>query len=322
MGAGRPSSLARAAEAGEIRPVRRVALVVNPAAGGWRSLRLAERLQPELVACGITVARRVTARPGDATAFAAAALAEGMDAVVVCGGDGTVNEVVQALAGTPGRLAVAAGGRGNDLARTLAVPRDPAAWARMLAAGHTCRLDVGAAGARRFATVATLGLDAAVSARAARGLWILQGRAAYVVATVLALPRYRPPVVEIRGASRSYRGPILLAATGNIGTYGGGMRIAPGALADDGLFRVCIIRDMPRYAVLGLLPRVIAGRHVSHPAVELWDTPFLEVRADPPCVLYADGEPIGETPLRLEILPRALRVIAPPELKDGHPDDA
>ncbi|HEY7676249.1 MAG TPA: diacylglycerol kinase family protein [Candidatus Methylomirabilis sp.] len=300
-------------EAEEIQAVRRVGLVVNPRAGRGRGLRVAERLLPELAARGVTVARRVTARPGDATVFAAAALAEGMDAVVACGGDGTVNEVVQALAGTPGRLAVAAGGRGNDLARTLAVPRDPAAWARMVAAGHTRRLDVGAAGDRRFASVATLGFDAAVSARAARGLWVLQGKAAYVVATVLALRRFRPPVVEIRGAGRSYRGPILLVATANIGTYGGGMQIAPGALADDGLFRVCLIRDMPRYAVLGLLARVLSGGHVRHPAVELWDTPFLEVRAAPPCVLYADGEPIGETPIRLEILPRALRVIAPPE---------
>ncbi len=292
-------------------PVRSVGLIVNPAAGCGRGLRLAERLQPALTARGVTVVRRLTAGPGDATAFAAAALAEGVDAVVACGGDGTVNEVVQALAGTPGRLAVAAGGRGNDLARALGVPRDAAGWAQMVVAGHTRRLDVGAAGSRRFATVATLGFDAAVSARAARGVWMLQGKAAYVAATVLTLTKFHPPVVEIRGSGRSFHGPILLVATANTCMYGGGMQIAPGALPDDGLFRVCLIRDVPRYAVLGLLPQVISGRHTRHPAVQLWDTPFLEVRAEPACVLYADGEPIGQTPIRLDILPRALRVIAP-----------
>lgn len=293
-------------------PIRRVALVVNPAAGCGRALRLAERLQPALAARGVTVERRLTARPGDATALAASALEEGVDAVVACGGDGTVNEVVQALAGTPGRLAVAPGGRGNDLARALQIPRDTAGWVHMVAAGHTRRLDVGAAGSRRFATVATLGFDAAVSARAARGVWILQGKAAYVAATVLTLARFRPPVVKVWGAGCSFEGPILLVATANTSMYGGGMQIAPAALPDDGLFRVCLIREVPRHAVLRLLPQVIFGRHTLHPAVQMWDTPFLEVRADPPCVLYADGEPMGETPIRLEILPRALCVIAPP----------
>ena len=300
-------------------PVRRVALIVNPAAAHGGGLRLGERLQAELVALGVTVTRRLTAGPGDATAFAAAALAEGADVVAACGGDGTVHGVVQALAGTPGRLAVAPAGRGNDLARALGAPRDAAAWARMVAAGRTRRLDLGAAGPRRFATVATLGFDAAVSARAARGVWGLRGLPAYVAATVLALARFRPPVVQVRGAGRMYQGPILLVATANTGMYGGGMRIAPGALPDDGLFRVCLIRKVTRATVLRLIPAVIAGRHVAHPAVQMWDTPFLEVTADRPCEVYADGELIGRTPIRLEVQPGALRVIVPPETEDHAP---
>ena len=105
-------------------PVRRVGFVVNPAAGHGRSRRLADRLEAALRACGAAVARRSTAGPGDATALATAALAEGVDVVVACGGDGTVNEVVQALAGTSSRLAVSPGGRGNDLARALGIPKD------------------------------------------------------------------------------------------------------------------------------------------------------------------------------------------------------
>jgi len=118
--------------------------------------------------------------------------------------------------------------------------------------------------------------------------------------------------VEIRGARHAFSGRILLAATANTALYGGGMRIAPGAQPDDGLFRVCLIRQVDRLTVLRLLPLVIAGRHTQHPAVEFWDTPFLEVRADPPCEVYADGERLGRTPIRLEILPGALHVVVPP----------
>ena len=300
-------------EPGGGRLLRRVGLVVNPAAGNGRGRRLADRLEEELRAGGATVLRRDTSGPGQATTLARGLLGDGIDFLVACGGDGTVHDVVQVLAGTSCPLAVAPGGRGNDLARALGIPSDPARLARMVLAGGTRRLDVGMAGPRRFTSVATLGFDSAVSARAARGIWGLQGQAAYVAAVLLALAQFRAPTVEIRGAKNAYRGRILLAATANTPMYGGGMQIAPGAVPDDGLFRVCLIREVPRPTVLRLLPQVISGSHIHHPAVEMWDTPFLEVQADPPCVLYADGEPLGGTPIRLEIMPGALQVIVPAE---------
>lgn len=236
-----------------------------------------------------------------------------MDFLAACGGDGTIHEVVQVVAGTACPLAVAPGGRGNDLARALGVPADPAALARMVLAGATRRLDVGTTGGRRFLSVAALGFDAAVSARAAQGLWGLRGLAAYIAAVLLTLARFRGPVVEIQGIRNAFRGRILLVATANTPTYGGGIQIAPGAVPDDGLFRVCLIRAVSRRTVLRLLPLAIAGRHLEHPAVEVWDTPFLEVKADPPSVLYADGEPLGGTPARLEVLPGALHMLVPAE---------
>jgi len=293
-------------------PVHRVTLVVNPVAGRGRALRLGRQLETELLSCGIAVVRRVTTRPGEATVLAQEALAEGVDAVVACGGDGTVHEVVQALAGTSGRLAVAPGGRADDLARALQIPTNPARLARVIRTGYTRRIDVGSAGPRRFASIATLGFDSAVSARAERGVRLLRGRAAYLAAVLLTLRNFRPPEVEIQGACRTFCGRILLAATANTPMYGGGLQIAPGARPDDGLFRVCLIHAVDRLTVLRLLPHVVTGRHTRHPAVQIWDTPFLEVRSRLPCVLYADGEPLGTTPIRLEVLPLALRLIVPP----------
>lgn len=295
------------------RPVRRVGLVVNPAAGSGRGRRLGDRLEAELRRGGAAVFRRDSGGPGEATVLARGLFGEGMDVVAACGGDGTVHEVVQVLAGTSCPMAVAPWGRGNDLARALDIPADPSQLARMVLAGRARPLDVGTAGPRRFVSVATLGFDSAVSARAARGVWGLQGRAAYVAAVVLTLVRFRPPTVEIRGAGDAFRGRILLAATANTPVYGGGMQIAPGAAPDDGLFRVCVIREVTRLTVLRLLPLVIAGRHARHPAVEVWDTPYLDVQADRPLDLYAEGEWIGRTPIRLEVLPRALQVVVPPE---------
>jgi diacylglycerol kinase (ATP) len=129
---------------------------------------------------------------------------------------------------------------------------------------------------------------------------------------VLSLKNFRPPEVEIRAAGGTFSGRILLAATANTPMYGGGLRIAPGARPDDGLFRVCLIRDVGRLATLRFLHRVLSGSHTRHPAVQIWDTPFLEVRSEAPCMLYADGERLGTTPVRLEVLPLALRLIVPP----------
>jgi diacylglycerol kinase (ATP) len=288
-----------------------VALVVNPAAARGRALRLGRELKAALVACGATVAWRLSTSPGDATGLARDALAEGTDAVVACGGDGTAHEVVQALAGTPLPLAVAPGGRANDLARAFQIPSKPDRLAPMILAGHTRRIDVGTAGPRRFASIATLGFDSAVSARAERGVWPLRGRAAYLAAVVLSLRNFRPPEVEIRAADSTFSGRILLAATANTPMYGGGLQIAPGARPDDGLFRVCLIHEVGRLATLRFLHRVISGSHIRHPAVQIWDTPFLEVQSNSPCVLYADGERLGTTPVRLEVLPLALRLIVP-----------
>ncbi len=285
--------------------------MVNPDAGGGRGRRLAARWEAALAAAGASVLRRDTSGPGQATLLARGLLEEGVDSLAACGGDGTVHEVVQVVAGTACPLAVAPGGRGNDLARALGIPADPGALARMVLAGATRRLDVGTAGGRRFLSVATLGFDAAVSARAAQGIWGLRGLAAYIAAVLLTLARFRPPSVDVRGARNAYCGRILLVATANTPMYGGGMQIAPGAAPDDGLFRVCLIREVTRLTVLRLLPLAIAGRHTDHPAVEMWDTPFLEVEADPPSVLYADGEPLGRTPARLEILPGALHMLVP-----------
>ena len=245
------------------------------------------------------------------TALSSEALKEVIEISRLFDDDGTANEVMQALAGTGRPMAVAPGGRGNDLARALDIPTDPGGWAQMVMRGQTRWLDLGAAGPRRFATVAALGFDAAVSARAARGMAGLRGMAAYVAAAVFTLARFRPPMVDVRGADWSYQGRILLVATGNTGMYGGGMRIAPGARPDDGLFRVCLIREVSRLTVLRLIPMVIRGTHVRHPRVQLVDTPFLEIRTDPPCDIYAEGEPIGRTPMRLDVIPKALRIIVP-----------
>ena len=162
-----------------------------------------------------------------------------------------------------------------------------------------------------FTTIATCGYDTEVSRRAAKGTPLFAGTASYAYAAVETLFYYEPPLVRLKGDFGVHEGPLLLAATGITNRYGGGFQIVPNARIDDGLFDVCIIRPVSSLTVLRLLVTLFWGGHVSHPAVSMHQTRTLTIETDPPMLLYADGEPMCETPATIEIIKEGLTVIAP-----------
>ena len=162
-----------------------------------------------------------------------------------------------------------------------------------------------------FITIATCGYDTEVSRRASKGTPLFAGTASYAYAAVETLFYYEPPFVRLEGDFGIYEGPLLLAATGITSRYGGGFQIVPNARIDDGLFDVCIIRPVSSLTVLRLLVTLFWGGHVSHPAVSMHQTRTLTVETDTPMLLYADGEPMCETPATIEIIEGGLTVIAP-----------
>ncbi len=162
-----------------------------------------------------------------------------------------------------------------------------------------------------FITIATCGYDTEVSRRAAKGTPLFAGTASYAYAAVETLFYYEPPFVRLEGDFGTHEGPLLLAATGITSRYGGGFQIVPNARINDGLFDVCIIRPVSSLTVLRLLVTLFWGGHVSHPAVSIHQTRTLKIETDTPMLLYADGEPMCETPVTIEIIKHGLMVKSP-----------
>ena len=162
-----------------------------------------------------------------------------------------------------------------------------------------------------FITIATCGYDTEVSRRAAKGTPLFAGTASYAYAAVETLFYYETPSVRLEGDFGIYEGPLLLAATGITSRYGGGFKIVPDARINDGLFDVCIVRPVSSVTVLRLLVTLFWGGHVKHPAVSMHQTETLKIETDTPMLLYADGEPMCETPATIEIIKDGLVVMAP-----------
>ena len=292
-------------------------LIANPTAGSVRARRFAERAALGLQDAGQAVELRYTRAKGHGAELARQAVAEGAERLVVCGGDGTINETLPALAGSHTALGLLPFGTGNDLSRALGVPRRVDAAVHTLLHGEVRTLDLGRAGDRFFATVAAFGFDAEISHRMACGHLLLSGTVGYLLAAWHHIAHYQPARVRLRGDFGEIEREVLQVSTANTRSYGRGLCIAPEADAGDGLFDVVVVDAVPRRTILQLMPRLFAGSHVRHPAVRVERTARLEIHTETPRMAYADGEYLGQTPLVLETSPAALRVVVPSSCPQG-----
>jgi diacylglycerol kinase (ATP) len=264
----------------------------------------------------------VTGADAAATARALAnAVAAGVDAVVVSGGDGMVNLAVNAVAGTGTPLGIVAAGTGNDIARELGLPlavEDAAAvvvralddGSRRTVDAARCHLEGG--GVRWFAGVLCAGFDAVVNERANAWTWP-RGQARYTLAVARELPVFREHSYVLDLDGRRVSGRAMLVAVANAPAYGGGMRISPGSSMDDGLLDVVVAGPMSRFELLRIFPKVFSGRHLDHPRVTVYRAARVRVEALPDqkgIVGYADGERFGPLPLTCEAVPGALTLLA------------
>lgn len=265
---------------------------------------------------GIEVAE--TAYPGHATELVRDADA---DFVIVVGGDGTVREVASALAGTSRVMGVVPVGSGNDLLKTLGVPRDPLQACAACRDGRDRRIDVvrvsaqGSGGVQElcFANAAGFGFDAAVVAEARKSAH-LRGLPLYLAAVLRAVREYQCPLARITVAGRSWEQRVLMVAAANGRIYGGGMRIAPEAQLDDGLLDICVIDAVNRLTIYRRLPRFVSGTHVSLKEVTMCRASDLELEFLEPVLTQLDGDVLPDPTLRrfrLEVLPSALAVRTP-----------
>ncbi|MFE2044170.1 diacylglycerol kinase [Streptomyces sp. NPDC059477] len=309
------SEISDTGEIGESSDIGEITLFVNPTAGRGRGAHAARPAASALRAAGFSV-RTVLGRDApDALARARAAVAAGTGALVAVGGDGMAHLALQAVAGTPTPLGLVAAGTGNDLARALGLPlRDPAAAGRLIAARLKAprlrEIDLGRVGDRWFATVLATGFDSRVNDRGNRMRWPA-GRLKYDLAMLAELAAFRPLPYRITldgGAVREIE--ATLVAVGNGSSYGGGMRICPGADLGDGLFDITVVGDCSRRTLVRVFPKVYRGTHVGHPKVSVVRAATVEIVARG-LTGYADGEPLGPLPLTARCVPAAVRVAAP-----------
>lgn len=287
-----------------------LSLIINPAAGGGRAGRALEGVRAALTEHGLEHHVEGTRSLEHARELALAATAAGETAVAF-GGDGLVGAVAGALRSSDGVLGVLPGGRGNDFARVLGIPLEPRAACAVLAGGEVRRHDLGIVGSSTFIGIASCGFDSEAN-RVANQTRLVRGNLVYAYGALRALVGWRPATFEIRIDGReplTHRGYTVAAA--NSGAYGGGMMMAPDASLRDGLLDLVLVADVPKLRFLRLLPTVFKGEHVRLPHVQVIRASEVEISADRPFTMYADGDPIGELPVRVGTLAGAVKVVVP-----------
>jgi diacylglycerol kinase (ATP) len=301
---------------------KRVVVAINPTASFGASRDVGPAVVQTLRAMGHEVTSLTEPDFESLLEVAHAALRSKPDALVVVGGDGMVNLGVNLLAGTRVPLGIVPSGTGNDMARGLGIPHDDTEAAirmlgerlqappRVVDAVRVRWTDAdGTPGERRFACALSAGFDAIVNERA-NLMRRPKGPSRYILALLAELAGLRPLRYRVTLDDEQLELDALLVSVGNNVSLGGGMKITPEALLDDGLLDVMLVKPLSRLAFLRIFPRVFRGEHTSDPRVVMRRAKRIRIEVDAPLVAYADGERIGPLPVELEVEPGALRVLA------------
>jgi len=261
-------------------------------------------------------------RQGHLTELGRQAAESGARLLVVVGGDGSVNEVVNGiwdLADSP-ELAVIPRGTGWDFVRTFGIPRRIEAAAAIALGGAVRTLDVGKVAYRSwdgsdgeavFANVASAGMSGAIAQRANQTTKALGGKASYMMALLAVFARWSANELRVTVDGDERRGRMFDVVVANGKFFGGGMKICPDAAPDDGLLDVLTIGDVTKRDLVQTMPRIYRGTHLPHPKAELLRGRVVTVDSDTPVPVELDGEQPGTTPARFEAVPGRLRLRVP-----------
>ncbi|WP_433623283.1 YegS/Rv2252/BmrU family lipid kinase [Nocardia sp. CA-120079] len=312
-------------------PVRAVTVVTNPQSGVGRGQEVAAAALARFAAQGVEVTEVRAPSAAESVRQVRDSITGSAqpDAVVCIGGDGLMNVVLEAVAQTGVPLGLVPAGTGNDLAREIGVPtNDPVAAADLILGGRTRTIDLGRIESpapgftpKWFATVTGTGFDARVTLRANDMRWP-KGPLRYTFAALAEISgRFTVPYrIELSGvvpgaldnpdADTVIETDAVMVAIGNTRTYGGGMRVCPDAVMDDGLLDLTVVGAVSRLDMLRLLPALSAGKRIDHPESKQYRVAQVTLTA-PGAPATADGEPAGTLPVSLRAVPGALTVLVP-----------
>jgi YegS/Rv2252/BmrU family lipid kinase len=251
-----------------------------------------------------------TEGPGHGIVLARAAAEAGASVVLACGGDGILNEVANGLIGSETSLGLIRGGMGNVFAKEVGVPRRPEDALKLLVEGERRRFDLGLAGKRYFLLMAGVGLDARIVRAVPGNAKQRLGSTSYAIWGAREALAYRGRNVELRLDGQPWQGDLYWLLLGNTRSYGGVVDITSQALADDGRLDAYVYPGRGPVHLLGLIARVALRRHQQAPSAVYRRLREVEVLT-PGLSVQVDGEYLGETPMRFQVVPRALSVLLP-----------
>ncbi len=295
----------------------KAAVIINPVSSRICYPGRLQWMREELARHGCQVSVCSTTAPLEATALARRAVGEGNELVISVGGDGTLNEVINGLVGSRVRLGIIPAGLSNVLALELGIPDDLDAAVGIITGGHTRRIDLGVVNKRYFSVMISIGLDAEAVRIVNPTLKKFIKRYAYHVAGLKAVMTFRPhPFTLLLDGKRELTG--YAAVISNARFYGGLHQITPSARIDDGCLHCCLFGKGNRRDYLRYFWGVLRKNHHTLPDVTIVRAKTIRVDA-PGLPLQADGDYIGRTPARIELLPGALTVLVPgPETNKNH----
>jgi diacylglycerol kinase (ATP) len=294
--------------------------LVNPASANGKTGKRWPQIARAAHAAGLRGEAIFSERPGQLGELAREAAEEGASLLVVVGGDGTVHEVVNGIAGREGvELALLPRGTGWDFARTHGITKRLGDALRIATDGTARPFDLGRAGyhadgrqaAAWFANMASVGMSGAVAAKANSTTKALGAKTSYLLALGVVFARWKNVHLRVR-VDEEERDALMEDTIVAVGRYlAGGMMITPDAEPDDGLFDVLLIGDLTKPELVRVMPKIYRGTHLPHPKGELLRGRNVSIEADEPLPVQLDGEQPGTTPVRFEIVPAAIRLRVP-----------
>jgi diacylglycerol kinase (ATP) len=293
-------------------------VIANPAAGHGKAGRLIGRVTTGLHRLGVPHEIRVSESGSDLERLARDAAETGTRIVAALGGDGTVSLAANGILGTGAALAALPAGTADDFAKAIGAGKLNAAI-ELLADPKTADLDVievtTGAGKRSFINIAGAGFDSEVN-ETANGMTVKLGATGtYIAALLKTLSRYSPARFTVQVDDERMELDAMLIEVGSGRWTGGGMKVLPNALMNDGMLDVCVVEALSKLAFLRAFPRVFLGSHTTHPNVRMRTGTRVQVEADRRVLVYADGELVGSLPAIFEVRPAALPVVVGPDAR-------
>jgi diacylglycerol kinase (ATP) len=297
---------------------KRLIVAINPSARFGASKGAGPIIVDKLRGLGHDVVDLIAPSYAELIVAAKREIATKPDALIVVGGDGTVNLGVNLVAGTGVPLGLIPAGTGNDLARALGIPHEDQLAAldiliealerpaRVIDAGFATSSD---GEARWFGCMLSAGFDSVVNERA-NTLTYPKGKSRYTVALLLELLTIKPISYTITLDGKKIDTGGMMVSVGNGESLGGGMKVTPNAILDDGLLDILVVGPLSRLSFLRIFPKVFKGTHIEDPRVNVYTAKSIRLEADD-VVAYTDGERLGPLPVDIEVRPDTLLVFAP-----------